>query len=107
MADRRAHGDRLVQEGRRGNYFVFMIIPNDVRPILGRKVVKKTTGTNGLFVAHTRAAPVIASVEEAIRRARETLKPPTYVRAEPLVERLRQLHGPEAPPPCPRRTRHR
>lgn len=77
----------LVQQRQR--WFVRMVVPPDVRDIIGRRVFKVPTGHTDPHRAATAAAPVIADLQQRIRDARDTGKQSDEITAERLAERYR------------------
>jgi integrase len=70
----------------RRRWMVRMIVPGDVRPLVGQSVFKISTGETDEHRAVAKAAPIIAAIQERIRTARETLRKPIEVRAEALAK---------------------
>jgi hypothetical protein len=70
----------------RRRWMVRLIVPGDVRPLLGQSVVKISTGETDEHRAVARAAPIIATLKERIRSARGTLRKPIEAKAEALAE---------------------
>jgi hypothetical protein len=83
----RSHYPHLLQQRRR--WFVRMVVPVDVRDIIGQSVFKVPTGHTDKHRAATVAAPIIAQLQERIRTAREAGKRLEQVTAEQLAERYR------------------
>jgi hypothetical protein len=75
---------------------VRLIVPADVRPIIGQSVYKVSTGETDEQRAVVKAAPIIEALKDRIRTARATLKKPIEVKAEELAEsyRTRQSSDP-------------
>src|ERR1700677_393700 len=73
----------------RRRWMVRMIVPADVRPIIGQSVYKISTGETDEHWAVAKAAPIIAGIKDRIRVARSTLKKPIETRAEALAEAYR------------------
>lgn len=74
---------------QRHRWFVRMIVPADVRDIIGQSVFKVPTGETDEHRATTVAAPIIAGLQKRIRTAREAGKRLEQVSAEQLAERYR------------------
>jgi integrase len=91
----RAHYPYLLQQRRR--WFVRMVVPPDVRDIIGQAIFKVPTGHTDEHQAATVAAPIIADLQARIRSAREAGKRLEQVTAENLAERCRieRLADPE------------
>jgi site-specific recombinase XerD len=68
---------------------VRMVVPADVRPILGQSVYKISTGETDEHRAVAKAGPIIAALKARIRTARATLKQPIEAQAEELAEAYR------------------
>ncbi len=83
----RSHYPHLLQQRRR--WFVRMVVPADVRDIIGKSVFKVPTGHTDEHRAATVAAPIIARLQERIRTAREAGRRLEQVTAEQLAERYR------------------
>ena len=66
-----------------------MIVPSDVRSIIGQSVYKISTGETDEHRAVVKAAPIITGIKDRIRAARVTLKKPIEARAESLAEAYR------------------
>jgi hypothetical protein len=77
----------LLQQRRR--WFVRMVVPADVRDIIGQSIFKVPTGHTDEHQAATAAAPIIADLQARIRSAREAGKRLEQVTAENLAERYR------------------
>jgi integrase len=84
----------LMQQGH--VWFVRMVIPPDVRGLIGKSIIKVATHERDIHRAATIAAPIIAGVKQAIQDARLKLKPPVEIRAEELAARYRALTGEDA-----------
>ena len=80
----------------RRRWMVRLIVPADVRPVLGQSVYKISTGETDEHRAVVKAAPIIAGIKDRIRAARATLKKPIETTAEELAEayRARQSSDP-------------
>ena len=91
----RSHYPYLLQQRRR--WFVRMVVPADVRDIIGQSIFKVPTGHTDEHQAATVAAPIIADLQARIRSAREAGKRLEQVTAENLAERYRteRLTDPE------------
>jgi integrase len=83
----RSHYPYLLQQRRR--WFVRMVVPADVREIIGQSIFKVPTGHTDEHQAATVAAPIIADLQARIRSAREVGKRLEQVTAENLAERYR------------------
>jgi hypothetical protein len=81
----------LMQQGH--VWFVRMVIPPDVRDLIGKRIFKVATRERDIHRAATVAAPIIAGVKHAIEEARVKLKPPVEIRADELAARYRALQG--------------
>jgi hypothetical protein len=68
----RSHDPHLLKQRRR--WFVRMVVPVDVRDIIGQSVLKVPTGHTDEHRAATVAAPIIAQLQDRIRTAREAGK---------------------------------
>jgi hypothetical protein len=77
---------------------VRLIVPADVRPVIGQSVFKISTGETDEPRAMAKAAPIIAALKARIAQARATLKKPIEARAEALAEayRAQQASDPAA-----------
>jgi hypothetical protein len=73
----------------RRRWMVRMIVPADVRPLLGQSVFKISTGETDEHRAVAKAAPIIAALKDRIRLARSTMKKPIDAKAEELAEAYR------------------
>ena len=73
----------------RRRWMVRLIVPADVRAVLGQSVYKVSTGETDEHRAVIKAAPIIAEIKDRIRVARATLKKPAEARAESLAEAYR------------------
>ena len=91
----RSHYPYLLQQRRR--WFVRMVVPADVRDIIGQSIFKVPTGHTDEHQAASVAAPIIADLQARIRSAREAGKRLEQVTAENLAERYRteRLTDPE------------
>ncbi len=69
----------------RRRWMVRLIVPADVRPILGQSVFKISTGETDEHRAVGKAGPIIAGLKERIRTARATLRKPVETQAEELA----------------------
>jgi hypothetical protein len=89
------HYPYLLQQ-RRG-WFVRMVVPADVRDIIGQSIFKVPTGHTDQHRAATAGAPIIAELQDRIRSAREAGKRLEQVTVEQLAERYRpeRLTDPE------------
>ena len=77
----------LIQQRRR--WFVRMVVPPDVREIIGRSIIKVPTGRTDEHRAAAIAAGIVAKLQDQIRSAREAGKRLEQVTAEHLAERYR------------------
>jgi hypothetical protein len=77
----------LVQQRRR--WFVRMVVPADVRDIIGQAIFKVPTGRTDEHRAATVAPQLVAELQERIRTAREAGRRLEQVTAEQLAERYR------------------
>lgn len=77
----------LVQQ--RQCWFVRMVVPADVREIVGQAVFKVPTGHSDPHRAATAAAPIIADLQQRVRSARDAGRRLERVTAEQLAERYR------------------
>jgi hypothetical protein len=73
----------LVQHRRR--WMVRLIVPRDVRPLLGQSVFKISTGETDEYRAVAKSVPIIAALKRRISAARETLRKPPEAKAEALA----------------------
>src|ERR1700710_483604 len=91
----RSHYPYLLQQRRR--WFVRMVVPADVRDVVGQSIFKVPTGHTDEHRAATVAAPIIVELQSRIRSAREAGKRLEQVTAENLAERYRaeRLTDPE------------
>jgi integrase len=91
----RSHYPYLLQQRRR--WFVRMVVPADVRDIIGQSIFKVPTSHTDEHRAATVAAPIVADLQDRIRSAREAGKRLEQVTAESLTERYRaeRLTNPE------------
>ncbi len=83
----RSHYPHLLKQRRR--WFVRMVVPVDVRDIIGQSVLKVPTGHTDEHRTATVAAPIIAQLQDRIRTAREAGKRLEQITAEQLAERYR------------------
>jgi integrase len=85
----------LIQQRRR--WFVRMVVPADLRNIIGQSIFKVPTGHTDEHRAATVAAPIIAELQDRIRSARDAGKRLEQVTADELAERYRteRLTDPE------------
>jgi integrase len=77
----------LLRQRRR--WFVRMVVPADVRAIIGQSIFKVPTGHTDEHRATAVAAPIIAELQQRIRTAREAGRRLEQVSAEQLAERYR------------------
>jgi integrase len=70
-----------------------MVVPPDVRDIVGQAMFKLATGETDQHRAATVAAPIIADLQARIRTAREAGRRLEQVTAEQLAERYRAERG--------------
>ena len=75
-----------------------MIVPKDVREVLGQAVFKVSTGKADEHLAVLIAAPIIADLKKRIRLARASLRQPTEVKPDELAGeyRTRQSADPDS-----------
>jgi integrase len=78
---------------QRHRWFVRMVVPPDVRAIIGQSILKVPTGHTDEHRAAAVAAPIIAKLQERIRSAREAGRRLEQVTAEQLAERYRVERG--------------
>ncbi|HET7879631.1 MAG TPA: tyrosine-type recombinase/integrase [Acetobacteraceae bacterium] len=81
----RARYPYLIQQRRR--WFVRLVVPPDVRDIVGQAIFKIATGETDQHRAATMAAPIIADLQHRIAAARDAGKRPEQITAEQLAER--------------------
>ena len=74
---------------QRHRWFVRMIVPPDVRDIIGQSVFKVPTGQTDEHRAAAAAASIVAELQKRIRTAREAGKRLEQVSAEQLAKRYR------------------
>lgn len=60
-------------------YFVKVTLPQDVRPILGKTTIQKTTRTGDLALANKRKQPILQGIFELIEQARGGKTPNEYL----------------------------
>ena len=86
----------------RRRWMVRLIVPADVRPVVGQSVYKISTRETDEHRAVVKAAPIIEALRGRIRAARATLKKPIEAKAEELAEayRARQLSDPASASRC-------
>lgn len=60
-------------------YFVKVTLPEDVRPILGKSTIQKTTKTGDLALANKRKQPILQGIFELIEQARGGKTPNAYL----------------------------
>jgi integrase len=77
----------LIQQRHR--WFVRMVVPPDVRDIIGQAILKVATGETDQHRAAAVAAPIIADLQHRISAARNAGKRLEDVTAEQLAERYR------------------
>ncbi len=77
----------LIQQRRR--WFVRMVVPPDVREVIGQSIFKVPTGHTDQHRAAAVAAGIVAKLQDQIRSAREAGKRLEQVTAEHLAERYR------------------
>jgi hypothetical protein len=80
----------------RRKWVVRMIVPADVRDLVGQGAFRISTGEESEHKAQIKAAPIIAALQFKIQTARETLRPPVESHAAALAARYRELNGAEA-----------
>jgi integrase len=81
----------------RRRWMVRMIVPADVRPLIGQSVFKISTGETDEHRAVAKAGPIIAGLKDSIRTARATLKKPIETKAAELAAAY-QARPPTDPP---------
>src|SRR5262245_32366559 len=74
---------------QRHRWFVRMVVPADVRELVGQTIFKVPTGHTDEHKAATVAASIIADLQGRIAAAREAGKQLDQVTAEQLAERYR------------------
>ena len=79
----KTHYEHLVQ--RRLRWFVRMVVPADVRDIIGQTILMKTTGCRDQHQAALKAVPIIREFQQRIRVAREAGKRLEQITAEQLA----------------------
>jgi integrase len=84
----------LMQQGHA--WFVRMVVPPDVRHLIGKSIFKVATHERDIHRAATIAAPIIAGLKQAIDTARTTAKPPVEVRAEEIAAQIRAMQSDDA-----------
>jgi integrase len=84
----------LMQQGH--VWFVRMVVPPDVRGLIGKSIIKVATQERDIHRAATVAAPIIAGIKQAIETARAKLKPSIETRAEELAANFQAKHGDDA-----------
>jgi integrase len=83
----KSYYENLVQRGR--NWYVRIIVPNDVRDIIGLNVFIKKTKQTDSYKAYVVGKPLIDQFKERIRVARESGKRLEQITAEQLAEKYR------------------
>ncbi len=83
----RSHYPYLIRQRHR--WFIRMVVPPDLRDIVGHGIFKIATGETDQHRAATVAAPIIADLQTRIRTARDAGKRLEQVTAEQLTERYR------------------
>ena len=78
---------------QRHRWFVRIVVPADVREIVGKAVLKVPTGETDEHRAAAIAAPIIADIQRRITTARDAGKRLEQVTAEQLAERYHQERG--------------
>ena len=74
----------------RRRWMVRLIVPADVRSIVGQSVFKISTGETDEHRAVAKSGPIVAALKERIQKARATLKKPIEARAEELAAAYRE-----------------
>ncbi len=74
---------------QRHRWFVRMVVPPDVRDIIGKAVFKVATGHTDEHKAVSAAAPIIADLQHRIATARQAGKRLEQITAEQLADRYR------------------
>jgi Domain of unknown function (DUF6538) len=82
----------------RRRWMVRMIVPADVRSLLGQSMFKISTRETDEHRAVAKAGPIIAGIKDRIRTARATLTKPVETKAEELAAayRARQSADPSS-----------
>jgi hypothetical protein len=83
----KAHYQHLVQ--RRLGWFDRMVVPTDVRDIVGQTILIKTTGCTDQHEAALKAVPIVKAFRRRIAVARQAGKRLQQVTAEQLADRYR------------------
>jgi integrase len=83
----KAHYQHLVQ--RRLRWFVRIVVPVDVRDVIGKKVLMRTTQCSDQHQAALKAVPIVREFQKRIQVARQAGKRLEQVTAEQLAERYR------------------
>jgi site-specific recombinase XerD len=83
----KTHYEHLVQ--RRHRWFVRIVVPADVREIVGKTILMKTTGCRDQRQAALKAVSIIKEFQQRITVAREAGKRLEQITAEQLAERYR------------------
>ena len=83
----KTHYEHLVQ--RRLRWFVRIVVPVDVRDIIGQTILMKTTGCRDQRQAALKAVPIIKEFQQRITVARGAEKRLEQITAEQLAERYR------------------
>ena len=83
----KTHYEHLVQ--RRLRWFVRIVVPADVRAIIGKTIFMKTTGCRDQHQAALKAVPIISEFQRRITVARDAGKRLEQVTAEQLAEKYR------------------
>ena len=78
---------------------VRLIVPVDVRSLIGQSVFKISTGETDEHRAVAKAGPIIADLKGRIRAARATLRKPVEVKAEELADAYRSRQSTDPAPP--------
>lgn len=74
---------------QRPRWFVRIVVPPDVRDIIGQSIFKVPTGHSNEHRAATVAAPIIAELRQRVAAAREAGRRLEQVTADQLAERYR------------------
>jgi integrase len=77
----------------RRRWMVRLIVPADVRSLIGQSVFKISTGETDEHRAVSKAGPIIAGLKERMRTARATLKKPVETEAEELAAAYEARHA--------------
>jgi hypothetical protein len=73
-----------------GLWYIRIVVPADVRPLIGKNVFKIPTGQADPHKAAVQAAPEIARIKATIKQVRNTGKQAEALTADVLAERYRR-----------------